>query len=75
MPDEENMPVVSVYVLNAIVPVVSVVVLVEPEAKLLNRVQVPPVPLNVNGQSNVLSLPVIVCVVVEANVVAAVPAV
>ena len=69
------MPVVSVYVLNAIVPVVSVVVLVEPEAKLLNRVQVPPVPLNVNGQSNVLSLPVIVCVVVEANVVAAVPAV
>ena len=70
-----NMPVLTVRELMLIVPAVSVVVLVAPIVKLLLNVHVPPVPLNATGKSCVVPLPVIVSLVVAANVHALVPAV
>jgi len=69
--------IVNVYELRSNVPVVSVTVLdvLVPTDSALPNVQVPAAPLNINGKSNVAPLVVIVFELVAANVQVLPPAV
>lgn len=67
---ELNMPVVKSNPFKVIVPFVSDVVRVAPVVSALPRLQLPPTPLNVIAPFMVTAFVVIVCVVVELNVMA-----
>ena len=67
---ELNTPVVKLNPFRVSVPAVNVVVRVRPVVKALPRLQLPPTPLNVIAPFIVTAFVVIVCVVVELNVMA-----